>query len=180
VQCHPSNIEYRFALADSFEQQGYQSETMAWRNSYLQGAAELRTGEIQPSIKLASADVIANTPTGMFLDFIAVSLNAAKAEQANLNFNFGLNHPDVEELYYGEVSNANMANIEVEAMPAVDLELIINKVDFTNLVLGETTLEALLETGKASVKGKGELLGQLVTTLDEFDGLFEILPMPNK
>ncbi len=80
VQCDPNNIDYRFALADSFEQQGYQSETMAWRNSYLQGAVELRTGEISPSIKLASADVIANTPTGMFLDFIAVKLNAEKAE----------------------------------------------------------------------------------------------------
>ncbi|WP_413112193.1 alkyl/aryl-sulfatase [Thaumasiovibrio sp. DFM-14] len=180
VQCDPSNVDYRFALADSFEQQGYQSETMAWRNSYLQGAAELRTGEIQPSIKLASADVIANTPTGMFLDFVAVSLNATKAEQADLNFNFGLNHPDVEELYYGEVSNANMSNIEVEKLPAVDFELVINKTDFTSLVLGETTLEALLESGKASVKGEGELISQLAATLDEFDGLFEILPMPNK
>lgn len=180
VQCQPSNIEYRFALADSFEQQGYQSETMAWRNSYLQGAAELRTGEIQPSIKLASADVIANTPTGMFLDFVAVSLNATKAEQAGLIFNFAVNHPDVEELYYGEVSNANMANIQVEQLPSVDFELIINKTDFTKVVLGETTLEALFESGQASVKGESELLGQLAATLDEFDGLFEILPMPSK
>jgi len=38
VQCVPTNKEYRDALSDSFEQQGYQSETMAWRNSYLQGA----------------------------------------------------------------------------------------------------------------------------------------------
>jgi uncharacterized sulfatase len=180
VLCNPNNIDYRFALADSFEQQGYQSETMAWRNSYLQGAAELRTGTIQPSIKLASADVIANTPTGMFLDFIAVSLNATKAEQAALNFNLGVTHPDIEQRFYAEVSNANMANIEVDEMPNVDVELIIDKAEFTNLVLGETTLEQLLKADKAQVKGNLQLINQLGAALDEFDGLFEILPMPTK
>ena len=112
---------------------------MAWRNSYLQGTVELRTGAIQPSIKLASEDVIANTPTGMFLDFIAVTLNAEKAEAAGLDFNFGVYHPDVGERYYGEVSNANMSNIEVDKIPSVDFELIIHKSDFTKVVLGETT-----------------------------------------
>ncbi|MFM2587265.1 alkyl/aryl-sulfatase [Vibrio sp. TBV020] len=180
VQCDPNNIDYRFALADSFEQQGYQSETMAWRNSYLQGAVELRTGDIQPSIKLASADVIANTPTGMFLDFIAVSLNAPKAEAAELNFNFGVYHPDIEERYYGEVSNANMSNIEVEKIPAVDVELIINKSDFTRVVLGETTLDKLVTSGQAGIKGDAPLIKQLGGSLDKFDGLFEILPMPTK
>ncbi|PMN88036.1 alkyl/aryl-sulfatase [Enterovibrio norvegicus] len=180
VQCEPNNIDYRFALADSFEQQGYQSETMAWRNSYLQGAAELRTGDIQPSIKLASPDVIANTPTGMFLDYIAVSLNAPKAEAAGLDFNFGVHHPDLGERFYGEVSNANMANIEVDEMPNVDFELVIHKTDFTKVVLGEISLESLLKSGQASVRGDVELLSKLTGVLDNFDGLFEILPMPEK
>ncbi len=180
VQCEPSNVKYRFALADSFEQQGYQSETMAWRNSYLQGAVELRTGEIQPSIKIASPDVIANTPTGMFLDFIAVSLNAPKAEAAGLDFNFGIYHPDFEERYYGEVSNANMANIEVDKLPNVDFELIIQKSDFTRVVLGQTDLEGLIQSGQASVMGNAQLLADLASALDDFDGLFEILPMPAK
>ncbi|WEM45715.1 alkyl sulfatase dimerization domain-containing protein (plasmid) [Photobacterium sp. DA100] len=180
VQCDPNNIEYRFALADSFEQQGYQSETMAWRNSYLQGAVELRTGEIQPSIKLASPDVIANTPTGMFLDFVAVKLNAEKAEQASLNFNFGVVHPDLDEKYYGEVSNSNLANIEVTELPTTDVTLNITKADLTQIVLGNTTLEALIKSGEAKVDGNAELLQQLAGALDEFDGMFEILPMPTK
>ncbi|MGR5091809.1 alkyl/aryl-sulfatase [Vibrio maritimus] len=180
VQCDPNNVKYRYALADSFEQQGYQSETMAWRNSYLQGAVELRTGEIKPSIKLASADVIANTPTGMFLDFIAVRLNAEKAEQAGLDFTFGLYHPDVEERYYGEVSNANMSNIEVETLPLTNVELVINKADLTRVALGQTTLDELLKSGQAGIKGNAELIGQLAASLDEFDGMFEILPMPTK
>jgi uncharacterized sulfatase len=153
---------------------------MAWRNSYLQGAVELRTGEIKSSIKLASADVIANTPTGMFLDFIAVRLNAEKAEKAGLNFSFGLYHPDVEERFYGEVSNANMSNIEVDSLPKTDVELIVNKSDLTNIALGKTTLAKLLESGQAGVKGNGEHIKNLAASLDSFDGMFEILPMPNK
>ncbi|WP_394209455.1 alkyl/aryl-sulfatase [Enterovibrio calviensis] len=180
VQCDPSNIDYRFALADSFEQQGYQSETMAWRNSYLQGAVELRTGEIQPSVKIASADVIANTPTGMFLDFVAVKLNAEKAELANLDFRFAVSHPELEEHYYGEVSNANMANIQVEQLPQTDVALSVSKNDFTQVVLGKTTLNALVKEGKATLKGDASLIQSLAGTLDEFDGMFEILPMPNK
>ncbi len=180
VQCEPSNVKYRFALADSFEQQGYQSETMAWRNSYLQGAVELRTGEIRPSLKAASADVIANTPTGMFLDFVAVKLNAEKAEQAGLNFNFGLEHPDLNESFYGEVSNSNMANIQVDELPKTDVVLRINKEDLTKVVLGETSLKSLIESGTARVDGQTELLTQLANCLDEFDGLFDILPIARK
>ncbi|PSU36091.1 alkyl/aryl-sulfatase [Photobacterium lutimaris] len=180
VQCDPNNIDYRFALADSFEQQGYQSETMAWRNSYLQGAVELRTGDIQPSIKLASPDVIANTPTGMFLDFVAVKLNAEKVEQAGLNFNFSVVHPDLNEKYYGEVSNSNMSNIQVQELPSTDVTLTITKEDLTQIVLGNTTLEALVKSGEAKVEGNGQLLQQLAGALDDFDGMFEILPMPTK
>ena len=178
VQCQPNNLDYRYALADSFEQQGYQAETMAWRNSYLQGAVELRTGEIKPSIKLASADVIANTPTGMFLDFLAVRLNAEKAEQADLNFSFGLYHPDIEQQFFGEVSNANMSNIEVAQLPETDVKLIIQKADLTQVALGQTSLAVLLQSGQAEIQGNAELIERLSAALDGFDGLFEIIPMP--
>ncbi|MGL6312998.1 alkyl/aryl-sulfatase [Vibrio sp. WXL103] len=179
VQCDPNNQQYRFALADSFEQQGYQSETMAWRNSYLQGAVELRSGTITPSIKLASPDVIANTPTGMFLDFMAVRLDAQKAEQAELDFNLGLIHPDLDEAFYAEVSNANMANIQVDELPKTDVTVTMAKSDMTKVVLGKTTLEQLVKDGAATIEGDQEQLSQLIGALDEFDGLFDILPMPN-
>nr|WP_098414526.1 alkyl sulfatase dimerization domain-containing protein [Vibrio sp. ES.051] len=178
VQCSPDNTNYRHVLADSFEQQGYQSETMAWRNSYLQGAADLRTNVILPSLKAASADVIANTPTGVLLDFTAVRLNAEKAEQADLRFNFSVSHPDLNEHYYGEVSNANMSSIQVEEVPNVDVSVILDKVDLTSIVLGENTLEQLVEQGKVTLKGNTTLLDDLNDSLDKFDGMFEILPMP--
>ena len=44
VFAQPANQEARNLLADTFEQLGYQSESTSFRNSYLQLAAELRTG----------------------------------------------------------------------------------------------------------------------------------------
>ncbi len=116
----------------------------------------------------------------MFLDFVAVKLNATKAEQAGLDFRFGVSHPELKEHYYGEVSNANMANIQVDKLPKTDVTLSISKSDLTQMVLGKTTLDKLVKEGKANLKGDAQLIKALSECLDEFDGLFEILPMPNK
>lgn len=177
VQCKPDNKKARHALADSFEQMGYQSETMAWRNSYLQAAMELRTNTIEPSIRTASSDIVANTPTGMLLDFLAVQLNGPKAEQAGLEMSFNIVHPDLNEVYYAEVSNANMANIMVEKAQAADATLTINKADLTAILLKQKSLESLVASGKASIEGKQDFLQQLLPLLDEFDGQFEIMPL---
>src|SRR5207253_8252903 len=52
----PSNEAARLLLADSLEQLGYQSESGAWRNAYLNGAKELRTGEPLPAISMRPAN----------------------------------------------------------------------------------------------------------------------------
>lgn len=183
VTCDPTNVTYREKLADTFEQQGYQSETMAWRNSYLQGAVELRTGTIGSGTKTASADVIANTPTSNFLDLVGVQLNGPKAEELGLDFNMTIVHPDVNETHYVEVSNAAMSNISVtelglkDNLPKLDTQLIVNKSDLTRVLLGETTLDKLVEAGQAGIKGDAANIKQLASALDQFDGKFEILPL---
>ncbi|EDL53477.1 alkyl sulfatase [Vibrio mediterranei AK1] len=178
VMCNPDNKQARELLADSFEQQGYQSETMAWRNSYLQAAVELRTNQIGEGTKVASADVIANTPTSSFLDFIAVRLNAPKAEALGLEFNMNVVHPDVQETYYVEVSNANMASLEVdEIVKDTDTTLRINKTDLTKVVLGQTTLDELIKSNKAQVEGDANTLKDLASSLDSFKQGFEIMPL---
>lgn len=184
VTCEPTNVKYREVLADTFEQQGYQSETMAWRNSYLQGAVELRTGVIGSGTKTASADVIANTPTSNFLDLIGVQLNGPKAEELGLEFNLTIVHPDVNETHYVEVSNAAMSNINItelgleQSMPKeIDTQMIVHKADLTRVLLGETTLDKLVESGQAGIKGNAENIKALASVLDQFDGKFEILPL---
>ncbi|MBY6188361.1 MBL fold metallo-hydrolase [Marinobacter hydrocarbonoclasticus] len=173
VTCDPDNGKARHLLADSYEQQGYQAETMAWRNSYLQGAYELRTGHVADSLKTASVDIIANTPTGMMLDYLAVRLNGPKAEAAGLDFNFQLIHPDLNEIYYGEVSNANMANIQIAEAVEADLTVTLTKAELTSVLLGQATLAEV-----AKIEGDAALLAQLKSVLDTFESDFEIVPLP--
>jgi uncharacterized sulfatase len=73
-----------------------------------------------------------------------------------------------------------MSNIEVDTLPETNVELIIHKSDLTRVALGQTSLDELLKSGQAGIKGDAELIGKLAASLDEFDGMFEILPMPNK
>ncbi|WP_218638749.1 alkyl/aryl-sulfatase [Shewanella sp. UCD-KL12] len=178
VLCDPNNQAARNLLADSFEQQGYQSETMAWRNSYLSGAYELRTNVIHESIKQNSADIVANSPTLNILDYLAVRLNAPKAVEAGLTLSFNLVHPDTKEYFYSEISNGNMANVSTsQEVAGADATFYINKADLASVMIGETTLAELLKSKQAGIKGQQDFIQQIMPTLDTFSPLFEILPI---
>jgi alkyl sulfatase BDS1-like metallo-beta-lactamase superfamily hydrolase len=178
VMCEPTNTRYRGALSDSFEQQGYQSETMAWRNSYLQGANELRTSQTKPPIKFNSNDVIASSPTEGIFDMMAVRLNGPKAIAAGLTESFNTVHKDVKQYYYTEISNGNMVTVQTrEPVKTAGSTLYIKKADLAAVLIGQTTTAELFESGRASIEGNQTLLQQIVPNLDNFDSSFEILPL---
>ncbi|MCX9458633.1 MBL fold metallo-hydrolase, partial [Vibrio cholerae] len=64
VYAEPKNQDARNLLADAYEQLGYQKESTSLRNSFLQGAYELRTG-IPQSLppRTTGPDVISAMPT---------------------------------------------------------------------------------------------------------------------
>ncbi|MGL6257721.1 alkyl/aryl-sulfatase [Vibrio sp. WXL103] len=180
VLCQPDNVTYRLAMADSLEQQGYQSETMAWRNSYLQGAYELRTNEIKEPIKTTSPDVLANTPTSAVLDLLAVRLNAPKAEALNLNASFQVIHPDIDEVYYATIANANLSSVKVDKpMQDVDMTVTIERADLTRVLQGRLSFADMIKFEQATIEGDADILQKLTSALDDFSVDFEILPMPN-
>ncbi|WP_295898885.1 alkyl sulfatase dimerization domain-containing protein [uncultured Vibrio sp.] len=177
VQCEPTNEQYRHALADSFEQQGYQSETMAWRNSYLQGAVELRTSEVKDGVDQMSADIIANSPTVKIFDMFAVRVNSVKAIDAGLNFTLTTVHPDTKEYFYTEVSSGNMTTVQTTKKLDADTTVFIHKSDFSNVLLRQTTFPALLETGMAGIVGQAENLAGLQGVMEQPERKFDILPL---
>ena len=181
VQCAPTNVEYRDALADSFEQQGYQSENMAWRNSYLQGASELRTSKPKPPLAMNSTDILSQAPTEGIFDMMAVRLNAPKAVEAGLDLSFNTVHKDAKQYFYTEISNGNMVTVETkETVKSAGSTLYIKKTDLTAVLIGETTAAELFKSGRASIKGNQNLLQEIVVNLDDFDPAFEIMPLLKK
>jgi alkyl sulfatase BDS1-like metallo-beta-lactamase superfamily hydrolase len=181
VQCHPTNVGYRDALSDSFEQQGYQSETMAWRNSYLQGANELRTSKTKPPLAMNSTDILAQAPTEGIFDMMGVRLNAPKAVEAGLHLSFNTVHKDVNEYFYTEISNGNMVTVQIEKpVEGAGSTLYINKSDLADVLIGRTTAAELFGSGRASIEGNQNLLQEILAVLDDFDPAFEILPLLKK
>jgi alkyl sulfatase BDS1-like metallo-beta-lactamase superfamily hydrolase len=177
VMCDPNNDTYREALADSFEQQGYQSETMAWRNTYLQGAAELRTNTILDGVKQMSEDIIANSPTAQVMDMFGVRVNSVRAIEAGLDFSMAIASPDVNEHFYTEVSNGNMVTVETDSLVSADTTLFIDKADLTKVLLGQTTFSELLESGVARTSGEASNLMALGSVIETPNPKFEILPL---
>jgi alkyl sulfatase BDS1-like metallo-beta-lactamase superfamily hydrolase len=107
----PRNQAARRVLANAFEQLGYQAESTSVRNTFLQGAFELRNGlpgGLPP--RSTGPDVVRAMSTGHWLDFLGISMDPKKAEGARYTVN--LVTPDNGEKYAVELSNATLTNIE--------------------------------------------------------------------
>jgi len=178
VQAEPNNKDARKLLADTYEQLGYQSETMGWRNAYLTGAQELRVGTLPGNPKTASADVLAEMSITNLLDFMAVKVDSTIAQYTPFTMNVVV--PDVGETHFVEMSNGNLNNGIVNEKHNADMTLSINKTDVTKILLGQVTLEQLLQSKKATVKGDMSVLAKLKAASSEFNATFEIVPRPTK
>src|SRR5262249_44859950 len=72
----------REGLARIYTRMAFEAEAGTWRNIYLTGAQELRSGPVQLPSGGFSPDVLAATTTSMLLDFAAVRVNPEKAAKA--------------------------------------------------------------------------------------------------
>ncbi|MGL6315736.1 alkyl/aryl-sulfatase [Vibrio sp. WXL103] len=176
IRVETDNQPARDLLADTYEQLGYLSEAAGWRNAYLSGAAELRHGKREISLKAQSPDVLANIPVQYILDFIGVKVNSLKAQQHSFRVN--LVFPDIAETYVMELANGNLSNLRIDA-PAdnVDATLYLNNADVVRLNLGEVSLPELLADQSAKVDGDMAFLDILGQITEEFDPLFDLVPM---
>jgi alkyl sulfatase BDS1-like metallo-beta-lactamase superfamily hydrolase len=70
VFAEPDNAAAKALLAESYEQQGFQSESAIWRNQFLAAARDLRQGRVAGTA-VQSADLIAAVSTQELLDSAA-------------------------------------------------------------------------------------------------------------
>lgn len=179
VTAQPENQAARDLLADTYEQLGYQAEGAGWRNTYLSGAQELRVG-VQPGIpKTSSADILGEMDVPTLFDFLAVKVDALKAEKVGF-VSLNVVVPDADQIVYVELSNGNLNNIVVDNKKAADATLFINKTDVTNMLLGKVKLADLFKSKQAGMTGDKQALAKILSTLVQFDPKFEIVPVPVK
>jgi alkyl sulfatase BDS1-like metallo-beta-lactamase superfamily hydrolase len=174
VQAEPENGDAKDALADAFEQIGYQQENPGLRNSFLAAAYELRSGIPQGSVASSSSpEVIRAMSTELFLNFLAIKMDGRRAE--GLAFVMNLETPDNGETFVVELANETLTNIKGYRADGADLSLTVNRSDLERVMTGETELEALLADGTARAEGNLAILAQLAQLMLEFDPRFEIM-----
>ena len=175
VFAEPRNQEARRLLADAFEQLGYQAESTSVRNTFLQGAFELRNG-LPGGVPVRSAvpDVIRAMSTEQWLDFVGISMDPKKAE--GMRFTIELVTPDNGEKYLVEMSNATLTNIKDQQVKNPDLTITVNRVDLNQVMMGVNSFDDLIKDGKAKFEGDRKPFDQLRSLMVSFTPNFEILP----
>jgi alkyl sulfatase BDS1-like metallo-beta-lactamase superfamily hydrolase len=175
VFAEPRNQEARHLLADAFEQLGYQAESTSVRNTFLQGAFELRNG-LPGGVPVRSAvpDVIRAMSTEQWLDFLAISMDPRKAE--GMQFKVNLVTPDNGEEYVLEMSNATLTAIKGFQAEKPDLTVTVNREDLNRVMMGVASFDQLADEGKARFDGDRTIIHQLRDLMVSFTPDFEILP----
>jgi alkyl sulfatase BDS1-like metallo-beta-lactamase superfamily hydrolase len=175
VFAEPKNVPARQLLADVYEQLGYQSESTSARNTFLQGAFELRNG--QPSglpPRSTGPDVVRAMSTEQWLDFLAISMDPKKA--AGLRYTINLVTPDNGEKYAIELENATLTNIKGFLAAKPDLTVTVNRADLNRVMMGVATFDQLGDEGKARFEGDRTIIHKLRDLMVTFTPDFEILP----
>ncbi len=74
-----AHAEAKALLGDVYERLGFGAENGTWRNFYLQGAAELRTGDVGQPVSLTSPEMVgALSSIDQLFDTIAIRINGPR------------------------------------------------------------------------------------------------------
>ena len=175
VFAQPNNQAAKDLLANTYEQLGYQAESTSVRNSYLQGAYELRNGLPGGKPQRSSGpDVVRAMSTEMWLDFLGISMDPKKAE--GISFTINLVTPDNGEKYLVELSNATLTNIKDQQAKNPDLPITVNRAELNRVMMGANSFDDLIGEGKAKFEGDRKAFDQLRSLMVPFTPDFEILP----
>ena len=113
----------------------------------------------------------------MLLDYIAVQVDALKAQHTP----FSMNVVVEGDVYFVEMSNGNLSNILVDKpIKSADATITLDDEGFTKILLGQARLSDLIESKEATLEGDDTVLSKLVSTLVKFDEKFEIVPFSDE
>lgn len=173
VFADPNDQAAKALAADAMEQLGYQAESATWRNSYLQGAQELREGPPKPVRGGINRKVVAMLPMEMFFDYLAIRVNAQRAQGLLLRIDWTLQDEDTRHqltLSNSALSHAPGSHGE-QAMVSVHM----SRDELRQVVASGEPLMSALQQGLIRHDGDTGVLAALFETFDEFPFNFNIL-----
>ena len=165
VFAEPDNAAAKDLLATVLEQLGYGSENATWRNSFLSGAQELRSGTIVHT-EVNSAGLAPALSITQLFDSIAIRINGPKAWAERLSIDWHIT--DVDQRYFMELSNGALIHFPTKAPTKADVSVSATRPQALGLVMAGVF-------DGISIEGDGSVLTKLVGLTDEPDPDFAIV-----
>ena len=174
VFADPANREARRLGAAALEQLGYVAESATWRNAYLLGALELRRGPGESGARApVSPDVVRAMSPHLFFDYLAVRLDAERAEGKRIVLDWVL--ADRGARYRLNLENCALTYLAEPGHGTADASVTLERAVLDRLVLRETTLDEALRAGVVLIEGDATKVVELFALLDDFRLMFEIV-----
>jgi alkyl sulfatase BDS1-like metallo-beta-lactamase superfamily hydrolase len=174
VFAEPDNAAARKLLADAFEQLGYLTESSTWRNAYLFGAYELRHGMPNvPSRSPIGPNLLHGVSTDQLLDYLAVRVNAPKAEGRRIVMNWIFT--DTGERFCLTLANSALSTSARRLAPAPDATVTMTRAALNAIIAETSTFESEAASGAIRIDGDAAKLYELLALLDTFERMFEIV-----
>ena len=173
VFANPNNAEARALQADALEQLGYQTESATWRNAYLMGALELRSGPKDPGVSSSGPDTVRGMTNELLFDFIALRLNHEKTDgmKAAISMVFS----DSNEVWALELSNSVLNNTRGRVLKNPDVTITLTRPAFLAMLLQGKKLPELVQAGMVKVEGNPQSFAAVVANIMNFDPVFNIV-----
>ena len=174
VFADPDNKAARELEADALEQLGYQAESGPWRNFYLTGAQELRSGVKQlPTPNTASPDTVRAMTPEMFFDYLALHINGEKAANLKsvLNVDFGQDGGK----YKLELENGVLNHTADAEDQKADATLTLSRETLNKIILKDETLKQAQDKGEVKITGNAQKVDELLGSMDKFNFWFNMV-----
>jgi alkyl sulfatase BDS1-like metallo-beta-lactamase superfamily hydrolase len=168
VYADPTNQAARELCADALEQLGYQAESGTWRNAYLVGALELRTGNQAQKATAASGmqNTMREMTIEMLMDYIAIATDANKAQHDDLSMNLIL--VDTGETFFVERRNGVLLVHSAQTREAAQATVTCARLQLLAALMGNPA-------GGIKITGDATVLRRLLQYSTVFTQTFNII-----
>src|SRR6201994_3790638 len=174
VFAEPEHPRARAMLADTFEQLGSPAESATWRNAYLFGAQELRQGMPKtPPRSPMPRETLAALRTEQLWDVLGVRLNGPKAEGKRIVLNWRFT--DTNESFILNLENSALTYVAEAQAENADASFTLARGLLDEVIAKSTSFPEAVTAGKIAFTGDPARLGELMSLMDEFPRMFEIV-----
>jgi alkyl sulfatase BDS1-like metallo-beta-lactamase superfamily hydrolase len=173
VFADPANTAAKKWLASSYEQQGFQAESGAWRNYFLVAARELREGVTKSTLSGGSLAVIHAVPTENLIDSLAARFNPAKSTRPGTTIQFVFS--DRNEVVGFHVGESVLFPRMGETLASPTATLTTTRAVFDAILVGQMKVPEALASGAFKISGDGSALAAMLLALDQAPGGFNVV-----